>query len=145
MKAVIQRVNRAAVRVDGATVGAIGPGLLILLGIGHDDGPTQVVDLAEKVAHLRIFEDAGGKTNLSIRDVGGSVLVVSQFTLYADTSRGRRPSFTAAARPEHAEPLVEDFCKALGSFAIPVEQGVFGAEMEIELVNAGPMTILLER
>ena len=145
MKAVIQRVARAAVRVDGTTVGSIGPGLLILLGIGHADEPLQVKDLAEKIAYLRIFEDDQGKTNLSILDVGGSALVVSQFTLYADTRRGRRPSFTDAARPEHAEPLVEAFCRALEAFGLPVEQGVFGAEMEIELVNRGPMTILLER
>lgn len=144
MKALLQRVTRAHVRIDGETIAAIGPGLLILLGVGHADGAETARKLAEKTATLRIFEDAEGKTNLSVLDVGGAALVVSQFTLYADTRRGRRPSFTDAALPESAEPLVRRFADSLGQLGVPVETGSFGARMEIELVNQGPMTILLE-
>lgn len=145
MRAVLQRVSRAAVSVEGRVIAEIGPGLLILVGAGAGDDESQPGELAEKVANLRIFEDGEGKTNRSVLDVGGAALVVSQFTLYADTRRGRRPSFTDAARPEIAEPLVEQFAAALQAAGVPVRMGQFGAHMEISLVNDGPMTIILER
>jgi D-tyrosyl-tRNA(Tyr) deacylase len=138
MRAVVQRVSRAAVRVDGATVAEIGPGLLVLLGVTHDDDEAIADRLADKVAALRIFEDAEGKMNESLGE-GRGVLVVSQFTLYGDARKGNRPSFVAAARPEQAQPLYERFRARLGA-----RGGVFGARMEIELVNDGPVTILLE-
>jgi D-tyrosyl-tRNA(Tyr) deacylase len=145
MRVLLQRVSKASVTVDGAVVGAIDHGLVILVGVGHDDGEEQAAWLAKKVAGLRIFEDAEGKFNLSILDVGGSALVVSQFTLFADTRKGRRPAFIDAAPPEIAEPLVERFAEHLRARGIPVEMGVFGAHMLVEIHNDGPVTIWLER
>ncbi len=144
MRALIQRVSRASVTVDGKVVGEIGRGLLVLLGIGMGDGEAQVKTLAEKIVHLRIFEDDEGKMNRSVLDVGGQVLVVSQFTLYADVRRGRRPSFTNAAPPSMAEPLVERFKDAVASYGLTVADGVFGAYMRVELLNDGPVTIWLD-
>ncbi|WP_026369553.1 D-aminoacyl-tRNA deacylase [Kallotenue papyrolyticum] len=144
MRALIQRVSRASVRVDGATVGAIGPGLVILLGVGVGDSEREAALLAEKIAHLRIFADAEGKFNRSLLEVGGAALVVSQFTLFADTRKGRRPSFTQAAPPEQAAPLVERFAALLREQGIAVATGRFGALMEVELVNQGPVTIWLD-
>lgn len=144
MRALLQRVTQARVDVDGATVGEIGAGWLILLGVGHDDTQLIADQLAEKVALLRCFEDANGKTNLSIADVGGQVLVVSQFTLYADLTRGRRPGFTNAAPPDVANHLVDSFGAALRRRGLHVEQGQFGAHMQVSLVNDGPFTIWLE-
>jgi D-aminoacyl-tRNA deacylase len=137
MRALVQRVGRAAVRVDGEQVAAIGPGLLVLLGVTHDDGPAEADKLAAKVRALRIFADAEGRMNEPLGD--REVLCVSQFTLYGDASRGNRPSYVAAARPEHAEPLYERFCDRLDA-----QRGVFGALMAVELVNDGPVTILLD-
>ncbi|MFL7808589.1 MAG: D-aminoacyl-tRNA deacylase [Anaerolineae bacterium] len=146
MRAVVQRVARASVTVEGKVVGAIERGLLILLGVTHDDGDEQAAWLANKVAGLRIFEDDEGKMNLSLLDVGGSALVVSQFTLYGDASRGRRPSFTAAARPEVAEPLCDRFVELLRDAGVTrVESGAFGAHMLVEIHNDGPVTLILER
>lgn len=139
MRAVVQRVRRARVSVGEAVTGEIGAGLLVLLGVAPTDGPAEVAWMADKVAGLRIFADAEGKMNLSVRDVGGGVLVVSQFTLYGDVARGRRPSFGAAARPELAEPLYEAVADALGA-----ARGRFGADMQVELVNDGPVTLLLD-
>ncbi len=144
MRALLQRVSRAAVRVDGEWVAAIGPGLLVLLGVGPGDGETVAGGLARRTAGLRIFADAEGRTNRSIVDVGGAALVVSQFTLYADTRRGRRPSFTGAAEPRLAERLYAAYCAALAAEGIPVERGRFGAKMAVELVNDGPFTLLLD-
>ncbi len=144
MRAVIQRVSRAAVVVEEEVVGAIGPGLLALLGVGQEDGPEEAQLLADKIAHLRIFPDADGKFNLSVLDVGGSVLVVSQFTLFADTRRGRRPSFGGAGAPEVAAPLVERFMEEVRALGLKVAGGKFGAHMEVELVNDGPVTIVLD-
>jgi D-aminoacyl-tRNA deacylase len=144
MRLLIQRASRASVTVDGRVVSSIGLGLVILVGVGQGDVADQVDPLAEKVAGLRIFRDAEGTTNLAIGDVGGQALVVSQFTLYADTSKGRRPSFIRAAEPDVAEALVEAFAHALEARGITVGRGVFGAEMEVELVNDGPFTIWLE-
>ncbi|OAN44971.1 D-tyrosyl-tRNA(Tyr) deacylase [Chloroflexus islandicus] len=144
MRAVIQRVSEASVTVDGAVVGAIGHGLLILLGVNQTDTLDDVDLLAEKIAHLRIFGDHEGKFNRSLLDVGGAALVVSQFTLYADTRKGRRPSFTTAARPEIAAPLVDAFAAALRARAIPVATGVFGAMMQVALINDGPVTIVMD-
>ncbi len=144
MRAVLQRVNRAEVRVEGVQIGAIGSGLLVLLGVGQEDGPDEVRLLADKIVHLRIFSDAEGKFNLSVLDVGGGVLVVSQFTLFADTRRGRRPSFTGAAPPERAAPLVERFMDEIRAAGLAVAGGRFGAHMEVELVNDGPVTVLLD-
>jgi D-tyrosyl-tRNA(Tyr) deacylase len=145
MRALVQRVSRAAVRVEGETVGAIGRGLVVLVGVTHGDGEEQSAWLARKVAGLRIFEDAEGRMNAGLLDVEGAALVVSQFTLYADARKGRRPSFTDAAPPEIAEPLVEAFAARLADAGVPVETGVFGAYMEVEILNDGPVTILLER
>ena len=145
MRVLIQRVSQASVTVDGQTVSKIGKGLLILLGIGHHDAEEQVVFLAEKVANLRIFEDQQGKTNLSVLDVRGEALVVSQFTLYADTHKGRRPSFLDAALPEAAAPLVERFAEVLREHGVPAQTGRFGAHMLVEIHNDGPLTIWLER
>lgn len=145
MRAVLQRVRRAAVVVEGDRIAEIGPGLLILLGVGMGDTAAEAVWMADKCAALRIFEDAQGKTNLSVLDVAGEALVVSQFTLYANTQKGRRPSFVEAAPPEKAEPLVEAFAARLASHRIPVRQGRFGAHMLVEIENDGPVTILLER
>jgi D-aminoacyl-tRNA deacylase len=144
MRALLQRVSRAEVRVDGERVAAIGPGLLVLLGVGpRDDEPTTDV-LARQVTELRIFRDENGRTNRSIVDVRGEALVVSQFTLFADTSRGRRPGFTGAAPPDVAERLYERFAAAVERHGPRVARGRFGAEMEVELVNDGPFTILLD-
>jgi D-tyrosyl-tRNA(Tyr) deacylase len=143
MRAVLQRVSRASVRVDGAVVGEIGAGLLVLLGVADGDESTAADRLAGKVARLRIFE-RDGRFDASLLDEGASALVVSQFTLLADTSKGNRPSFAEAARPESAEPLYERFCTALRALGVPVETGRFGARMEVELVNDGPVTIVLE-
>jgi D-tyrosyl-tRNA(Tyr) deacylase len=143
MRAVIQRVSRAAVRVDGAVVGEIGVGLLVLLGVADGDGQAEAERLAAKVARLRIFADDLGRFDRSVLDVGRAVLVVSQFTLLADTAKGNRPSFTAAAPPAEAERLYERFSAALRELGLTVEQGVFGATMEVELVNDGPVTIVL--
>jgi D-aminoacyl-tRNA deacylase len=129
--------------VAGDVVGSIGPGLVVLLGVARGDGPSEVGRLAGKIARLRIFE-ADGKFARSVLDEGGAALVVSQFTLIADTTRGNRPSFSDAARPEEAEPLYESFCEALTGLGVPVERGVFGARMEVELVNDGPVTIILD-
>ena len=145
MRALVQRVSRANVKIDGQTISEIGKGLLILLGVGHQDGEEQVRFLAEKVANLRIFEDEQGKTNLSIQDVKGEVIVVSQFTLYADSRKGRRPSFTDAAVPEVAEPLVNQFVELLRGHGIPTQTGQFGAHMLVEIHNDGPVTIWLEK
>jgi len=145
MKTVIQRVRNSRVSVEGRVVAQIGPGLVILLGIGPADGEVEAQYLAEKIANLRIFEDENGKTNLSIRDTKGSAIVVSQFTLYADTRKGRRQSFINAAPPEVARPLVERFVEILNSQGIPVQTGEFGTHMLVEINNDGPVTILLER
>ncbi|HET8912770.1 MAG TPA: D-aminoacyl-tRNA deacylase, partial [Ktedonobacteraceae bacterium] len=135
---------RASVEVEGKIVGEIGAGLLLLLGVGREDGDAQLKALVEKIVNLRIFGDEAGKMNLSLLDIHGQVLVVSQFTLYADIRKGRRPSFTDAAPPAIAEPLVERFKAALGSYKLDVEGGVFGAHMRVELVNDGPVTIWLD-
>src|SRR6266704_5719157 len=144
MRALLQRVSHASVTVDGKVVGQIGQGLLVLLGVGQGDSKVQVKTLADKIAYLRIFGDDEGKMNRSLLDIGGEVLVVSQFTLYADMRRGRRPSFTNAAPPSLAEPLVERFKDALATYGLKVEGGVFGAYMEVELINSGPVTIWMD-
>lgn len=145
MRLLIQRVQSGKVSVAGRGVAGIGRGLVVLVGVGHGDGEAEATWLAEKTAHLRIFADAAGKTNLSLLDVGGAALVISQFTLYADVQKGRRPSFTAAALPEQAEPLVRRFAELLAGYGVPVQTGVFGAEMLVEIHNDGPVTIWLER
>jgi len=145
VRAVVQRVREAAVRVDGETVGAIGPGLLVLLGVREGDTRAEAEWLAAKVAGLRIFSDDQGKFNRSLTDVGGAVLIVSQFTLYGDARKGRRPDFTQAARPEVAEPLVDYFVAQLEAAGIPTATGRFGAAMDVQLVNHGPVTLLIER
>jgi D-tyrosyl-tRNA(Tyr) deacylase len=144
MKAVIQRVSRAQVRVEGHIVGEITKGLLVLLGVGKGDSNAQADSLLEKVINLRIFEDEGGKMNLSLLDVGGELMVISQFTLYADCRKGRRPSFTDASSPEEAKSLYEYFISEARSRGLIVASGVFQALMEVELVNFGPVTILLD-
>jgi D-tyrosyl-tRNA(Tyr) deacylase len=144
MRALIQRVSEASVAVDGAVTGRIGRGFLVLLGVGTEDTGEEAATLAGKVARLRVFEDGDGRMNLALPDVGGAVLAVSQFTLMADTRKGNRPSFIRAARPERAEPVYERFCDELRSLQLPVEKGVFGAHMDVRLVNDGPVTILLE-
>jgi len=144
MRAVVQRVGQASVAVEGQVVGAIGRGVVVLVGITHGDTPEQAGWLAHKVAGLRIFEDCAGKMNASLVDVGGAALVVSQFTLYADARHGRRPDFTAAAPPQLAEPLVAHFVQALRNCGVPVATGIFGATMQVEIHNDGPVTILLE-
>ncbi|MFZ5880497.1 MAG: D-aminoacyl-tRNA deacylase [Chloroflexota bacterium] len=145
MRVILQRVSQASVTVEGQVISRIGPGLLILLGVGHGDGEEQAVFLADKIANLRIFEDEAGKTNLSVLDVQGAAIVVSQFTLYADTRKGRRPSFTDAALPEVAAPLVERFVELLRAQGVPTQTGQFGAHMDVEIHNSGPVTIWLER
>jgi D-tyrosyl-tRNA(Tyr) deacylase len=144
MRAVLQRVSRASVTVDGQTVAAIGQGFLVLLGITHGDGEAEAALLARKIAGLRVFEDAAGKMNLSLADVGGAALVVSQFTLYADIRKGRRPSFTDAAAPDVAEPLYRRFCELLQQEGVSVAQGIFQAHMAVSLVNDGPVTLWLD-
>ena len=144
MRIVLQRVTRASVSVDGDVVGAIDAGLLILVGVADGDSEAQATALARKVAGLRIFADAEGRFNESVLDIGGAALVVSQFTLHADVRKGRRPSFTGAARPEVAEPLCDAFAEALRSEGVPVESGVFGAMMSVELVNDGPFTVVID-
>jgi D-tyrosyl-tRNA(Tyr) deacylase len=144
MKLVLQRVSRASVRVDDEIVGATGPGLLVLIGVADGDNEAVASRLAAKTAEMRIFNDADGRFNLSLIEIGGEALVVSQFTLHADTRRGRRPSFVAAARPEAAEPLVEAYARALEALGIRVARGRFGAHMAVELVNDGPVTIILD-
>jgi D-tyrosyl-tRNA(Tyr) deacylase len=144
MRALIQRVSRASVTVDERVVGQIGQGLLVLLGVGKDDSEVQVKTLADKIVYLRIFGDDEGKMNRSLLDIGGEVLVVSQFTLYADMRRGRRPSFTNAASPSLAEPLVERFKAAIAGYGLTVADGIFGAMMQVELCNDGPVTIWLD-
>jgi D-tyrosyl-tRNA(Tyr) deacylase len=142
MRAVVQRVAHASVTVEEEVVGAIGPGLLVLLGVATDDTAETADRLAGKVARLRILE-VSGKFDLSVLDTGGEILVVSQFTLLADTAKGNRPGFSDAARPEVAKPLVERFCAALSGLGVPVATGVFGARMSVELLNDGPVTIIL--
>jgi len=144
MRVLLQRVTRARVTVDGDVVAAIGRGLLLLVGVGRGDGPEEAERLAEKVATLRVFEDDAGKTNLGLDDVGGEALVVSQFTLYGDVRKGRRPSWTAAEDPDVAAGRVESFARGLEERGITVAHGVFGVHMEVELVNDGPFTLLLE-
>lgn len=144
MRIVLQRVSRAAVRVAGEEVARIDAGLLALVGVTRGDSPAAADYLADRVAGLRIFDDADGKLNLSIRDAGGAVLAVSQFTLLADTSRGRRPGFENAARPEEAEPIFQAFAQRLAALGVPVATGRFRTVMEVELVNDGPVTILLD-
>lgn len=143
MRAVVQRVSEARVTVAGETVGAIGPGLLVLLGVGHDDDVPAIEGLAGKIARLRIFEDDAGLMNRSVLDTGGAVLAVSQFTLLADTRKGNRPSFIAAAPPERAEPLYEAFVAELRELGLEVATGRFGRSMEVALVNSGPVTIVM--
>jgi len=145
MRALVQRVSYGKVSVDGKTTAEIQRGLVILLGAGHGDGEVQAAFLADKIANLRIFEDAEGKMNLSVRDVGGGAIVVSQFTLYADARKGRRPSFTDAALPDVARPLVDRFAQLLRDQGIPTGQGEFGAHMLVEIHNDGPVTIWLEK
>jgi D-tyrosyl-tRNA(Tyr) deacylase len=143
VRALLQRVSRAEVRVDGRSVGAIGRGLMILLGVAPQDDEAVAEAMAAKIAGLRIFADEQGLTNLSIVEVGGSALAVSQFTLFADARRGRRPSFTGAAGPASGELLYDAFCNALAT-VIPVEKGRFGADMQVELINEGPFTVWLD-
>lgn len=144
MRAVVQRVATASVTVDSQVVGKIGRGFLVLLGITASDGETEAALLARKIAGLRVFEDEDGKMNLALCDVGGAVLAVSQFTLYADVRKGRRPSFTDAARPEQAAPLYRCFCQLLAAEGVPVQEGVFQATMQVALVNDGPVTIWMD-
>ena len=144
MRAVVQRVKRAAVRVNGGVVGSIGLGLLVLVGIGKTDSDPDLQNLAEKIVNLRVFEDEHGKMNRSLLEIGGQVLCVSQFTLYGDCRKGRRPSYDQAAGPDTAQRLYDDFVKALRSFGIVVATGQFQAMMEVELVNDGPVTLLLD-
>jgi D-tyrosyl-tRNA(Tyr) deacylase len=144
VRLLLQRVSRAEVRVGGRQVAGIGAGLVVLVGVGHGDSDAIAESMASKTAQLRIFRDEAGRTNRSLLDVGGEALAVSQFTLFADTSRGRRPSFLGAAPPEAGEAIYERFCAALEGHGVRVARGVFGAEMEVELVNDGPMTVWLE-
>lgn len=144
MRAVVQRVSRAKVTVEGQVIGEIGAGLMILLGVGKTDNSAVAGATAEKLANLRIFEDAAGKMNLSLLDVKGSALVVSQFTLYGDARGQRRPSFITAAPPEQAKALYEEFCEALRKLGVTVGTGIFQAMMSVELVNEGPVTILVD-
>ncbi len=145
MRALIQRVSHGKVSVADETIAEIGKGIVVLLGVGNDDGEEQAQYLAKKIAEMRIFEDEQGKTNLSLLDVGGEAIVASQFTLYADTRKGRRPSFINAAHPELAEPLVERFVELMKGHGIPTQTGKFGAHMLVEIGNDGPVTIWIER
>lgn len=144
MRAVVQRVSSAQVTVAGEVVGQIERGFLVLVGVTHNDGEAEAAHLARKIVGLRVFEDDNGKMNLGLTDIGGAVLAVSQFTLYGDVRKGRRPSFIDAARPEQAEPLYQRFCQLLAAEGVAVEQGVFQAHMQITLVNDGPVTIWLD-
>ncbi len=144
MRLVVQRVREARVRVENETVGEIGPGLLVLVGVGREDSESEAAALAEKVVHLRIFEDEQGKMNRSLLEVGGEILAVSQFTLYGDVSRGRRPSFEKAAPPEQAERIFEHFVSELKEYMPAVATGRFRAKMQVFLINDGPVTLLLE-
>lgn len=144
MRVLLQRVTSASVTVNGQVTGKIAHGLLVFLGVASEDGEREARLLAEKTAHLRIFSDAEGRFAYSVKDVGGAALVVSQFTLYADVRRGRRPSFLHAALPEHAAPLVEVYQEALRAEGIPVQSGIFGATMQVALVNDGPVTVMLD-
>ncbi len=145
MRALVQRVSSGSVSVDGQDLARIGRGVIVLLGVGHGDSESQAEYLAEKIANLRIFEDEAGKMNLSLLDVAGEAIVVSQFTLYADTDKGRRPAFTNAALPEVAEPLVARFAELLAAKGVPTQTGRFGAHMLVEINNDGPVTIWLEK
>jgi D-tyrosyl-tRNA(Tyr) deacylase len=145
MRAVVQRVSKGSVAVEGQVIGTVERGVVVLVGVTHGDTEEQAEWLARKIAGLRIFEDRVGKMNASLLDVDGAALVISQFTLYADSRKGRRPGFTDAAPPEIAEPLVEYFAQALRNHSVPVETGIFGADMLVEIHNDGPVTILLER
>ena len=144
MRVVVQRCREARVNVGGETVGAIGPGLMLLVGVTHQDTEQDAAYLAEKIAGLRIFEDEAGKMNLAVTEIGGAILSVSQFTLYGDSRKGRRPNFMAAARPEMAEPLYERFNELLRAKGLTVETGVFGAEMDVGLTNWGPVTLVVD-
>lgn len=144
MKVVVQRAKRAKVTVNGETVGSIGHGLVLLVGVTHSDTIEDAAFVADKIAHLRIFEDESGKMNLSVLDVGGDILSVSQFTLYGDCRKGRRPNFMEAAKPDHALPIYEALNEALRQKGIRVETGKFGAMMEVELINDGPVTLIVE-
>jgi D-tyrosyl-tRNA(Tyr) deacylase len=144
MRTLLQRVSRASVVIDGEVVGSIGPGLVMLLGITHSDTVVDADAMAEKCVHLRVFNDADGKMNRSLLEVGGAALIVSQFTLYGDARKGRRPSYTDAARPEHAIPLYERFVAAVRAAGIPVATGRFGATMQVEIHNDGPVTLMVE-
>jgi D-tyrosyl-tRNA(Tyr) deacylase len=144
VRALIQRVSSASVTVDGELVGEIGTGLVVLLGVGEGDGSEQAGKLAGKLARLRVFDDADGRMNRSLLDLGAAALCISQFTLYGDTRKGLRPSFTAAAEPDRAERLYEEFCEALTEHGVHVERGRFGARMSVALVNEGPVTLMLE-
>lgn len=145
MKVVLQRVSRASVTVDGTLVGRIGPGFVLLVGITHGDTTAQIEWMARKIAGLRLFEDEDGKMNCGLDDVDGAILAVSQFTLYGDARKGRRPSFIGAARPEHAEPLFDHFVASLRHHGLDVATGVFGAVMDVAIHNDGPVTLILER
>ncbi len=144
MRALLQRVSQARVTVDGEVVGEIGPGLCALVGVTHDDDEAMAEKLADKIWNLRIFEDGEGKMNLSVAEVGGEVLVVSQFTLYGDARKGRRPSFVDAARPDHAEPLIERVCDQLRAHGASVATGRFRTDMAVEIHNDGPVTLMVE-
>ena len=144
MKAVLQRVTEASVRVDGEVIGSIGKGFFILLGVSDEDDEAVADKMADKICKLRIFEDENGKTNLSLKDVGGEVLVVSQFTLYADCHKGNRPSFTKAGAPQMAESLYKRFMERCRQYVDVVEKGQFGADMKVELLNDGPFTLMLD-
>jgi D-aminoacyl-tRNA deacylase len=145
MRVILQRVAHGRVSVGDRTIAEIGPGLIILLGVGPDDGESEIRYLAQKIANLRIFEDDNGKMNRSLLDIGGGAIIVSQFTLYADTRKGRRPSFTDAALPEVANPLVERFAEALQELGVATQTGEFGAHMLVEIANDGPVTIWMDR
>lgn len=144
MRAILQRVTKGSVTVDGQVVADIGLGYVVLLGVGHEDTQEKARELAEKTVYLRVFSDEDGKMNRSLLDIGGEMIVVSQFTLHADTSRGRRPSFVNAAKPEHAKPLVDYFIEQVSQFGIRVQSGIFGAHMVVDIQNDGPVTITLE-
>lgn len=144
MRAVVQRVRSARVTIAGDCVGDIGPGLVVLLGIAHDDAPEQAQWLAKKIVNLRIFSDADGKMNRDLLEIGGAMLIVSQFTLYGDCKKGKRPSFIAAAGPSVAIPLYEEFINGVKALGVPTATGRFGADMQVELINDGPVTLIVD-